>query len=110
LCGCPWRDPTRFASHFAKPLLVGTFCEIAIAAERLQVAGVVGSAPADGGDVVEVLRRHAVRAQRQRTLEANGIDCGTGPSSERAALRRERCGSRSAERTGGLGEDRQVGV
>src|SRR5512144_3140749 len=28
-----------------------------------------------------VLRRHALRAARQRTLEANGIDCGAGPVS-----------------------------
>jgi hypothetical protein len=26
-----------------------------------------------------VLRRHAPSATRQRTLEANGIDCGAGP-------------------------------
>ena len=53
-----------------------------------------------------VLRRHALRAQRQRTLEANGIDCGAGPLSKRAALRRERYGTRSAERAGELGLDR----
>jgi hypothetical protein len=29
-----------------------------------------------------VLRRHALRAARRRTLEANGIDCGAGPVSE----------------------------
>jgi hypothetical protein len=47
-------------------------------------------------------------ATRQRTLEANGIDCGAGPVSERSGLRRERNGSRSAERASELGEDRQV--
>jgi hypothetical protein len=30
-----------------------------------------------------VLRRHAPSATRQRTLQANGIDCGAGPTSER---------------------------
>src|SRR5215211_7163131 len=39
-----------------------------------------------------VLRRHALRAARQRTLEANGIDCGAGPVSAvrppRTAVRR----------------------
>src|SRR5215218_7883861 len=57
-----------------------------------------------------VLRRHAPSATRQRTLEANGIDCGAGPVYEREQLRREQYGSRSAERAGELGEDRQVGV
>jgi hypothetical protein len=55
-----------------------------------------------------VLRRHAPSATRQRTLEANGIDCGA--SVLRSGLRRERYGSRSAERAGELGEDRQVGM
>jgi hypothetical protein len=53
-----------------------------------------------------VLRRHAPSATRQRTLEANGIDCGAGPVSEASGVRRERYGSRSTERTGHLGEDR----
>src|SRR6185503_16169608 len=39
-----------------------------------------------------VLRRHALRAARQRTLEAHGIDCGAGPVSAvrppRVAVRR----------------------
>jgi hypothetical protein len=40
-----------------------------------------------------VLRRHAPGAARQRTLEANGIDCGAGPVSAAEQLRREPCGS-----------------
>jgi hypothetical protein len=40
-----------------------------------------------------VLRRHAPSAARQRTLEANGIDCGAGPVSAGEQLRREPCGS-----------------
>ena len=32
-----------------------------------------------------VLRRHAPSATRQRTLEANGNDCGAGPVSERSS-------------------------
>ena len=32
-----------------------------------------------------VLRRHAPSATRQRTLEANGIDCGAGPVYERSS-------------------------
>jgi hypothetical protein len=31
-----------------------------------------------------VLRRHAPSATRQRTLEANGIDCRAGPVAERS--------------------------
>ena len=37
-----------------------------------------------------VLRRHAPSATRQRTLEANGIDCGAGPVLKAVVERRPR--------------------
>jgi hypothetical protein len=39
-----------------------------------------------------VLRRHAPSATRQRTLEANGIDCGAGPVYERSSYAASRTG------------------
>jgi len=51
-----------------------------------------------------VLRRHAPSATRQRTLEANGIDCGA--SGLRGGLRHERHGSRPGDGLGALGDER----
>jgi len=45
-----------------------------------------------------VLRRHALRAARQRTLEANGIDCGAGRVS---AVRLPRARLSTSDRSGG---------
>ena len=51
-----------------------------------------------------VLRRHAPSATRQRTLEANGIDCGA--SGLRGGLRHERHSSRPGDGLGALGDER----
>jgi hypothetical protein len=47
-----------------------------------------------------VLRRYAPSATRQRTLEANGIDCGAGRVSDRSGPSWERYGSRPVGRAG----------
>ena len=55
---------------------------------RSRVKGEAGPAANNPG-LRAVLRRHAPSATRQRTLEANGIDCGAGPS-RGVSLRSER--------------------
>ena len=78
-------------------------------ASRFEGVGSVEAGPAANNPGPRaVLRRHAPSATRQRTLEANGIDCGA--SGLWSGLRHERHGSRSGDRLGELGDERQVGV
>jgi hypothetical protein len=75
-------------------------------ARRFRGVGSVEAGPAANSPGPRaVLRQPAPSAPRQRTLEANGIDCGA--SVLRSGLRRERWGSRSDERSG---KNRQVGM
>src|SRR3954451_9841749 len=81
----------RAAIELQRRLMAGTFVHIELApvtrvTAKLARAGVIESRvdfkagpAANNLGPRAVLRRLALRAARQRTLEANGIDCGAGP-------------------------------
>jgi hypothetical protein len=112
--GVGWRhghphDRDRRSRHRSRHRRDPVRSLITLALARFRGVGFIEAGPAANNPGPRaVLRQPAPSAPRQRTLEANGVDCGA--SVLRSGLRRERYGSRSGERTGELGEDRQVGM